>query len=173
MQNKFKNFTKSSLLAFAFSASVPAMAEIKVAVIDLQKAFQESKRGQEARDKLEKEYLDRKKKIDSEQDSLKKASEDFQKKSATMSEKARQEKGMDLQKRMGALQELVAKSDQEIRSRESELSRPIIEGLRATAEKIGKNRGFNLVMDVNLVVYAANRSDITADVIKEFDDSKK
>ena len=171
--------TLSTALVLALSANV-AHAAVKVGVIDLQKALQEVKRGATAKSTLEKEFDAKKKQIEKEQTSIKKMSEDFQKKSMVMSEKARQEKGMEVQQKMQGFQELVQKSQMEIQQREGELTAPIIKDLREMVPELAKSKGLEMVFETNSVggpsqalgsnlVYAQDKADLTPDLIAAFD----
>ncbi len=164
---RFYAFFIVSLVAFAPATSMA----LKIGTVDLQKALQESKKGKAAKSNLEKEFEARKKKIDAEQDSIRKESEDFQKKSMVLSEKARAEKGMQLQARMGAWQELVQKSQGEIQQKEVEMTKPIIEGLRELTNDLAKKKDVELVYEANAgLLYAKDRVDLTPDLIKAYDE---
>ncbi len=160
------------VLAFTFLTTTAAQAAIKVGVIDLQKALQSSKKGKAAKSAYEKEFLAKKKNIESEQEKIRKLSEEFQKKSLALSEKARAEKGMEIQQKIAAWQELVQKSQAEMQAREGEMTRPILEGLRSVASELGKKKSFEMVFEANSsgLIFAADRSDFTDELIKAYDE---
>ena len=172
MLNIFKD--QLSLWAVAMAAlsitSTNALA-LKIGTVDLQKALQESKKGKNAKSTLEKEFEAKKKKIDAEQVSIRKMSEEFQKKSLVMSEKARSEKGMEIQQKMGAWQELVQRSQQEIQGREAELTHPILDGLRGMISDLAKKKSLEVVFEANSgLLYVADREDLTQELIKMYDE---
>ena len=59
-------------LCAALSAGTVRAASLKIGIVDLQKSLLETKRGKAANSSLEKEYEEKKKKIDAEQESIKK-----------------------------------------------------------------------------------------------------
>jgi outer membrane protein len=151
----------------------PAFA-LKVGVVNLQRALQESKQGQGARASLEKEFTEKRDKIEAERTALQKASEEFQKKSAVLAEKARQKQGGELQQRMAAFQELVQKSQSDIQGREAQLTKPILDGLRGMVADVAKKKDVELVVEETsgVLLYADKRVDLTDDVIKAYDAKK-
>jgi outer membrane protein len=164
---------RSSFLILALSlGAFTAEAAIKVGVADLQKALQTVKKGKNAKSSLEKEFQDKKKKIDAEQDNIRKLSEDFQKKSLALSEKARAEKGMEIQQKIAAWQELVQKSQGEMQAREAEMTRPILESLRGIAAEIAKKKNLELMFEANSsgLLFAADKTDVTEELIKAYDE---
>ncbi len=161
----------SIVITLALSMVSFAAQAMKVGTVDLQKALQESKKGKSAKASIEKEFDIKKKKIDAEHASIQKLSEEFQKKSLVMSEKARSEKGMEIQQKMGAWQELVQKSQTEFQERQLELTRPILEGLRSTTAELAKKKSLDMVYEVNSgLLFAAEASDMTSDLIKAYDE---
>jgi len=167
----FKRLNIFSVVLAAMPLLSSNALAVKVGTVDLNKALQESKRGKNAKSNLDKEVEDKKKKITSEQDSIRKLSEEFQKKSLVMSEKARTEKGMEIQQRMGAWQELVQKSEGEIQERHAELTRPILDGLRGMIGELAKKKSLEVVHEVNSgLLYAADRVDLTEELIKAYDE---
>lgn len=161
---------KSVLLGLLSLVSVQAFA-FKVGVVDLQKALQDSKKGKAAKANLEKEFQAKKKEIDKQQESLRKMSEEFQKKSLVLSEKARAEKGMELQQKMGAWQELVQKSQSDIQAKEAEMTRPLIDGLRAQLNDLAKKKDVDVVYEANAgMLYAKDRVEMTEELVKLYDE---
>jgi outer membrane protein len=169
---QFATFRLRSLVAVLALTAVSSQAAIKVGVADLQKALQTVKKGKTAKTALEKEFQEKKKKIDAEQEAIRKMSEEFQKKSLVLSEKARSEKGMEIQQRIAAWQEMVQKAQGEMQGREGEMTRPILEGLRTISGELAKKKSFELMFEANSsgLLYAADRTDITEELIKAFDE---
>lgn len=152
-------------------SSAPAWA-LKVGVVNMQRALQESKKGRAAKSSLEKEVEDKRKKIDGERSAIQKASEEFQKKSAVMSEKARTQKGTELQQKVAALQELMQKAQFDVQNRERELTAPILEALKGIVPDIAKKHKAELVLEESAggFLYSSDKVDLTEEVIKAYDD---
>jgi len=174
---------KSSLLAVALGVLVSSAsaADLKVGTVDLQKALTEVKKGKEAKSTLEKEFNEKKKKIEDEQNALKKAQEELEKaaKNVALSQSAREKKVADFQRRAQAFQELVQRSQGEMQQREVELTKPIVDGLRAIVPEVAKKKKMSLVFEGNStgptgvssnpLLFAEEKTDLTEDVIKAYD----
>ena len=59
-------------------------ADIKIAVVDLQKALQSVESGRQAKSTLEKEFNEKKKALQAEEEAIKKMTEDFKKQSLVL-----------------------------------------------------------------------------------------
>ncbi len=163
---------KSNLLfAVMFGLSSTAAFAVKVGVVDVRKALAESKKALEARAQLDKEAAAKREKLQTEQGELAKIQDELRKNKA-LSAKAKQDKETDLQKKIMAFQENAKKAEAEMAQREAELTKGFLEGLRSTAEEIGKKRDFDMVIDASALFFAESRSDITTDVMKAYDDKK-
>lgn len=169
---KMLSLSSITFLTTLALAGVSAEAAVKVGTVDLQKALQTVKKGKSAKAALEKEFQEKKKKIDMEQASIRKMSEEFQKKSLVLSEKARNEKGAEIQQKIAAWQELVQKSQQDMQGREAEMTRPILEGLRVLSGDLAKKKSLELMFEANSsgLLYAADKSDVTDELIKAYDE---
>jgi outer membrane protein len=148
-------------------------AEIKIAVVDIQKAIQGSKSGKDAKKKLEKEFNKKKKKLERMDSDLKKMREDLEKKSLVMSEDVKRKRTDEFQKKYYEFQQLRAKSEQDIRVKEQKLTQPIIEKIRKVINTIAKKEKYTLVFQKaeHNVLFAQSGIDITSRIIKEL--SKK
>jgi outer membrane protein len=149
-----------------------ALADLVIGTVNMQKILQESKRGKAAKAQLEKDIEDERKKLDKERDAIQKAGEEFQKKSAVLSEKARNEKGLELQTRMGKFQEVVSQTQMRMQQKEGELTKPILDGIRNTIPEVAKSSKVDLVFEDNtsgLLYTKEEKKDLTGDVLKAFD----
>lgn len=152
-----------------------AAANTNVGVVNFQKAMQEVKQGKTAKASLEKQVEAKRKEIEKLQTEVQKLNEDFQKRASVLSEKARQEKGMEIQGKIGNLQELQQKSQMELQQKEAELTRPIIEGLRALVPEVSRKRKLDLVFEGSsgILLYSTNQTDITEELIRAYDEKNK
>lgn len=172
--NKFLMKTVVAAFVAAGSSTVIA-AEINVGLVNFQKALQETSRGKNAKASLEKEVESRRKEIEKIQTEVQKMNEDFQKKAPVLSEKARVEQSTKIQQRIGQMQELQQKSTAELQQKEGELTRPIIEGLRALIPELSRKRKLDLVFEGSsgVLLYSTNQTDITEELIRLYDEKNK
>ncbi len=157
---------------FSFSAH----AELKVGFVDLQKAIEGTSTGKKARTELEKEFKAKKKELESKEKDLKKMTEDFEKKKLVLSEDVKRRKGAELQQEILKFRQMVQQSEQNIRKREQELTRPIVEKLQKAVKEVAKEKKVTMVLNQNrnfqTVLWASDEVDLTSDVIKKYEKMK-
>lgn len=142
--------------------------DVKIGLIDMQKAIQSSEQGKKAKSELEQAFNKKKKELQSEEANLKKLQEDFQKKQSAMSDSAKKEQQAKLQEKFMKYQELLQRSQAEIQKKEQEMSEPIIRKIREKVSEIAKKKGLTMVLEKNenVVLYSQDKDDITDDVMK-------
>lgn len=167
------------MLALA-AAFVPAGAHaaqegIKIATVDVQRALQTVEAGKKARATLEKEFNAKKASLQAEEASFKKAAEDFKNKSLLMVDEARNKSQAELQERYMKLQELTARSQQEIQAKERELTEPLIAQIKDVIREVSKTKGYTIVLEKNenSVLVAPDQDDLTAPVVEAFNKKNK
>lgn len=164
-------------IAFGFigmSATGAMGADIKIAVVDLQKALQSVDSGKSAKSTLEKEFNEKKKSLQAEEESIKKMTEDFKKQAAVLSEEAKGRKQNEIQERLIKYRELFSKSQFEIQNRERQLTEPIIGKLRGIVSDLGNKQGYTIILEKNenSVLFSQPKDDLTEEVIKSFNKKK-
>ena len=142
--------------------------DLKIGTIDMQRAIQTSESGKKAKAELEQAFNKKKKELQTEEATLKKLQEDFQKKQAALSESAKKEQQAKLQERFMKYQELLQKSQAEIQKKEQEMSEPIIHKIREKVGEIAKKKGYTLVLEKNenVVLFSLDKDDLTEEVMK-------
>ncbi len=162
-------------LILTSSLAIGADSAFKVAYVDLQKALQSVDAGKTAKANLEKEVTAKRAELEKLQTSLQKEAEAFEKKSAIMNDTTKAAKQAELQKRFAEFQKNAAESQMELQKKERELTKPLIDELRAIIEGIGKEKGYQLIVEKNegAVLYAEAGSDLTEQVVDKFNSKKK
>ncbi len=168
---------KSALLFIAmisFSAFA-ADGQLRVAYVDLQKALQSVEAGKTAKSQLEKDVASKRAELEKAQATLQQEAEQFEKKSAILNDSAKAAKQQELQKKFMEFQKNASESQADLQKRERELTKPLIDELRAIIEGIGKEKGFQLIVEKNegAVLYAEAGSDLTDQVIEKFNTKYK
>lgn len=162
-------------LGLLFSSFARAADEtVHIGFVDMQKAIQTSEPGKKARSGLEKEFNDKKKELQAEENNLKKMVEEFKKQSLALSEEARAKKQAEIQERAMKHQEIVSKYQMEIQNKEQDLTKPIVDKLRNVIATIAKDKGYTLIIEKNenTVLYSLEKDDLTAQVIEAYNKSK-
>ena len=151
-----------------------AAEEIKIGVVDMQKALQSVEAGKKAKSQLEKEFNSRKKDLQTEEAAIKKMGDEFRKQSLVMSDEARSKKQNEIQERIMKFQELTAKSQSEIQQKERELTEPIITKLRSLISEVAKKKNMTVVLEKNdnTVLYSLEKDDLTTEVVDLYNKNK-
>ncbi len=159
-----------TIVSLVLMTSVAFANEFKIAVVDLQKALQTVDAGKKAKANLEKEFNEKKKVLETEENAIKKMTEDFKKQSLVLSEDAKAKKQNEIQERVMKYRELFGKSQMEIQGRERELTDPIIQKLKGVVEEMGNKKGYTMIVEKNenAILFSSAKEDLTEEVIKEF-----
>ncbi len=171
----FSKVVLSSIFCLSFLvSSLGQAADFKVGVVDLQKALQSVDVGKKARATLEKEFNEKKKTLQAEEEALKKMTEDFKKQQSVLSEEAKGKKFGEIQERGMKYRELFGKSQMDIQQRERELTEPIISKLKGIVEEIGEEGKYDLVLEKsdNAVLFHLKKDDLTEKLISTFNSKK-
>jgi len=167
---RYRGILVAALVLGISNMASAAAEEVRLGVVDLQKALQTVDSGKKAKATLEKEFNEKKKQLQTEEEAIKKMTEEFKKQSLVLSEEAKNRKQGEIQDRMMKYRELFGKSQFDIQTRERELTEPIIVKLRGIVEDLGTKKGYTIIFEKNEnnVLYSQKKDDITEEVIKVF-----
>ena len=163
MQVSFRKLLLGSLAAVAFA--VPAMAEIKVGVINYARLFEESPQAKVVRESLQAEFGPRLQQLVTQENSLKAKGEKLQKDVATMTpdQRSKAEKELrdsirELERKKGELQ------DDSNAKRQEEMNR-LQRSLITEITEYAKSQNYDIVIAEG-VIYATPTVDITSQVLQ-------
>ena len=165
-----------SVLMLGGLASVANAAEdLKIGVVDMQRALQTVDAGKKAKAQLETEFNKKKQQLQSEEASLRKASEEFKKQSLVLNEEARTKKQAELQERFMKLQEMTGRAQSEIQQKEQELTAPLIVSIRAIIADLAKKKGMTMILEKNenTVLFSLEKDELTDEVVQIFNRQNK
>lgn len=165
----------ASGVALAAPAAKSGVSANRVALIDFQVAILQTEDGKAAKAKIEKEVDSRKKELLNQQQELKKLEDDFEAKRAVLSEDEKGSKARDLQAKFMAFQRAQVTLDQEVRQKEMQETQKIFQKLSVLVEEYAKKNNFDLVFEkgAGAVLYIAQNSDITADIVTLYNQRHK
>jgi outer membrane protein len=163
-----------SIISWTATAAASA-EELRIGIVDMQKALQTVEAGKKAKAQLEKEFNTKKKELQTEEAAIRKSGEEFKKQSLVLSDEARTKKQGELQERILKFQELTAKSQAEIQQKEHELTSPIVDKIRGIIGDIAKKKNYTMVFEKNenTVLYSLEKDDLTEEVISQFNKQPK
>jgi outer membrane protein len=183
---RLRSLLLALVVLFGLSGAMPALAEAKIGVVDLQKVLTTTNAGKAARKKfedlqkskqgtlerkekelagLEKELVSQRQQIEKEaQASGGNPSEELRAKIAAFQEKARkfEQQMMELEKKRREIME-------DLTRKEAELLKPIEQTIKTKVDAIAKERGLDVVLDKRFAIYASDATDVTAEVIRRCD----
>ncbi|MFH1223297.1 MAG: OmpH family outer membrane protein [Pseudomonadota bacterium] len=170
----FRGFVLVASVIFALGFASRAYAS-GYAHVDLQSAMETVKDGAAAKAKLEKEFKDKQKMIQTREEEIKKLTADYQKKQLIMSADKRAEEEQKIQKKMMEYRELVQQAEMQMQKRQVDITKPIIDAMRVAIKDIAEKEKYDMVYEKNQsgVFYAKDSKDITAEVIKKYDELNK
>ena len=149
--------------------------EVKIGVLDMKRLQQRSANFQRIKEGLKKKYNAFQKKLDAERDQIQKLERELQKQSMMLSLDAKEDKEMELGKLTRHYKYMVGEVTQEMKDAEFEATRKVGKEIEKVVDKIGKKQGFTVILEQGTVglVYFDNAVDITAQVIKAYDQMKQ
>jgi outer membrane protein len=171
-----RQFVVAVLAAAALVAPrVAHAAELKIAYVDLQRAFAEVEEGKIAKAKLEAARDAKQKEIDKEQEVLRKEKETFEKQMGTMTEATRTQKGTELQKKLYDLQQRFEKGRAELTQQERDILGSILGKMQPIIATIAQRDSFTMVFEKtdSGLLYAPPSLDLTNELIRLYNEKNK
>jgi outer membrane protein len=169
---EIKPMIRSTLIGLVLAAGLarPALAEdAKFGFVDLRRALHETEDGRKARSTLEKVFSQKQKELDEQQEEVKKAIEDLNKKRTLLPADTVRQKEGELQERVAKVQETYMRHQKDLAAKEEEATRPIVERLNRIISKIAAAENFTMIFDRNQgVVFAKPHLDLTNEVIRRY-----
>ena len=148
-------------------------AEIKIAVVDIQKAMNECNQGKEAKQTIQKEMEKLQRQFQEKQQELQTMETSLKKQAPMLTPEAREKKGNEFQTKVRDYQRWLDDNQKEIQQKGVEMERDISVALQKAIKKIGEEEGFTFILEKNTVLFASKTIELTDRVIKAFDAQKK
>jgi outer membrane protein len=162
------------LFMFAAHQAFAAEQSLKVGVVDLIKALNESDSGKKAKADLEILIKTKQTAIDEKGKEIEKHKNDLEKQSSVLSAEARKSKEDDLEKNIREYQRIVTDSQTEVKKKEHKPTGEILKDLRAIIEKIGQDGNYTMIIEnaEGIILYSKPEQNLTEQVIKKYNESK-
>ena len=149
-------------------------ASIKIGYVDVQRVLTESKRGQEAKKKIEAKGAELHQQFQRMQREIQSLKDELERKGTLLSEEARKEKEREYQRKVMELDRFVRDSREELRQMEREMTAKILKDVERVIEELGRKEGYTLILEKqrSFILYAPKELDLTEKVIKALDAEK-
>ena len=164
-------------LYFMFLAASPvfaADASLKIGLVDLFRAVNESDQGKRAKSELEAIIKGKQESLEEKGKAIEKLKGELDKQAGVLSAEAKKGKEEEMERLTREYQRTVADSQNDIRKKEGELTGRIVKDLRDIVLSIAQEDKYTLILEKaeGLVLFADKSLDITDSVIKRFDEAK-
>ncbi len=168
-----KRFVLPLFAALALSALLPrvsAAQAVKIAVVDLQRAINETEDGRKAKDRLKKLFESRQQGLDKKQQELKKLKDELDQQKNVLSREALDGKVESYQKQLVDLQQVYVEYQRELAEKEGELTKSIVERMEKILRRIGQTDGYTMIVErgESGVIYVPTNLDLTDILIQRY-----
>lgn len=158
-----KIFLVAVALVFILGLGNVANAEMKIGFADKMKILFEYKKTKDLNKELEQESQSARTQVEKMSEEIKKLNDEME----LLSESARKEKQPELENKIKALNDFRRDKMQEIGRKQDEGIRKITEEITKVCEQFGKDKGFDVIIDVRATLYAPQGSDLTEEILKD------
>lgn len=154
---------------------MPANAAIKIGVVDLLKALNESEQGKKSIAEIESLRKSKQSVIEEKGKKIEQLKSDLEKQSSVLSADAKKSKEDEIERLIREFQRLVSDSTNELQKKQREIEVEMIKELRVIIENIGKEEKYTYIVESSEggLLYFDKAVDITENVIKKFNETKK
>ena len=161
------------LIVFVLFSVTGVHADMKVGIVDLMKALNESDSGKKAKTDLEVLIKSKQSVLDEKGKEIEKLKADLEKQSSVLSAEAKKSKEDNLEKLLREYQRLVSDSQNEVKKKESELTGEILKEIRVIVDKMGEEGGYTMILENadGLVLYSKKEINLTDAVLKKYNES--
>ncbi len=165
-------FTFALALLGSATLARPALADIKIAYVDLQRALEETDEGKHAKAKLKADFDKKQKELDQRQEALKKKKADIDKQAAILKPEAMAQKQQELQQEVIQLQETFMRLQKDLQEKEATETGRIFKKMKGVIAQIAQAEGVTFVLEANTgILYAPPSMDLTNELIRKYNAS--
>jgi len=138
-----------------------ARADMRVAVVDVQRAVMQTEDGLRAQANLKKLFDSRQQELNKKQTDMQKQKDEIEKQSKVLSKEALAKRVDDWQKQMVELQQVFMEYNKELEKKQKEMTDPIFERVMGIVKRLASSENFDLVIDKQTVAYVRTDLDLT------------
>jgi outer membrane protein len=143
-----------------------ALAQMKFAVIDVQRAVMENEDGLRAQATLKKLFDKRQQELDAKQNALQQARDDIEKQAKVLSKEALARRTDDWQRNMMELQGIYVEFNKELQKKQGELTQPVYNKVLSLLRQLAAQDGYDAIFEKSAVPYSRTDLDITDKAIQ-------
>ncbi|HBG06930.1 MAG: hypothetical protein A2075_19735 [Geobacteraceae bacterium GWC2_58_44] len=169
-----KRFIVALFLVLALPLAVLAADGNKFGAVDIQKVLLMSEAGKEAKDQLSQKAGKYEAEKNTKEAELKKLKGELESQSAVLNESARGAKERDYQQRLKEYQRFLKDAQEDLQAKNDEFTGRIVDDIVKVAQEFGRKNGYTAVfVKSDTMIYLDPTADVTEDVLKAFNASRK
>lgn len=157
-------FSTLLIATLSLLASAPALAQVKIGVVNLDRLIREAPAAVSAQKRLQSEFQPREKELSSLSDKIKAAQDNLSKNGLTMSDSVRQQRERELVELNRDLQRKQQAFQEDLTQRRNEALSGLIEQANRAVRQIAQNEKFDIIFQE--AVYWSPSIDLTEKVMK-------
>ncbi len=148
-------------------------AGVRIGFVDIQKAVSSTKEFQRAFTRFRNDFQKEKQVIAEREKKLKKMLEDLNKQGFALSPDVKKQKEEKFIKEKKAFERYVQDRNEEFSRKEKEITDSIVRKMLDVIKKLGKERGYTMILEKKSVFYSDTAADLTALATKTYDKLNK
>src|SRR2546428_6042395 len=159
--------------ALALGGAVPALgpatgAEVRIAVVDMQRALNECDAGKKAKDQVKAKFEKSQDQLRKQREDLDHMKEDYDRKALVLKDEERRNLEKDLENRSLDFKRRYEDFQRDLKRTDAELTSSIVEELYEIVRDYGAKNGYSLVLEASsgALLYNDKAADITEEIVK-------
>jgi outer membrane protein len=155
-------------LTAALALAGVAAAEVKVAVVDMQRALNECDAGKKAKDQVKAKFEHSQESLKRQRDDLDRRKEEYDKKALVLKEEERRNVERDLETQQLEFKRKYEDFQRDLKRTDAELTSGIVEELYGIVRDYGEKHGYTMVLEASsgALLYNDKSVDVTDDIVK-------
>jgi outer membrane protein len=155
-------------LGLLLVAAPARAADLKIGVVDMQRALNECEAGKKAKDQVKAKFEKAQDQLKRQREELDRARDDFDKKALVLKEEQRRDMEKDFEVKQLDFKRKYEDFQRDLKRTDSELTSGIVEQLYGIVGEIGQQKGYTMVLETSsgALLYSDKSVDITDEVIK-------
>lgn len=165
----------AAVLVTAAAAERANAGDVKIAVVDLRRALNETEEGKAAMKKLTKHKDKLQSKVEKKEKEILQMKDSIEKQQNVLTKEALQKKVEEYYRAVTELQQTYMQYQRELMQKETKATQEILNKMADILEQIGKSEGYTVILDrsVGAVVWAPTHLDLTDQLIQKYNAKHK
>ena len=164
-----KTMTTWAALGLLLASGPVWAADLRIAVVDMQRALNECDAGKKAKDQVKAKFEKAQDQLKRQREELDKARDDFDKKALVLKEDQRRDMEKEFEAKSLDFKRKYEDFQRDLKRTDSELTSGIVEQLYGIVAEIGQQKGYTAIIEASsgVLLYSDKAIDITDEVIKQ------